>query len=195
MVLGVLLIVMMTFCSLAAPQVGETDGARAEVPGESKELEREDEGALKHRGRTRTQMWFTARKNTKTEDTRTGYGKGARNSDPCQQRIPFLQFSFLSFSFVYILPVGTLKPILRRTNISEAAGWTTGDDNSVRMRCILTLGSRGYSLSESWGRKYERRLRLAPSPPPLVFSAPVLRERVTSGTQGSVSWDTTERRI
>ena len=41
-----------------------------------------------------------------------------------------------------------------------------------------TLGSRGFSLSESWGRKY------GPAPPPLVLSAPALRQRETSGTQG-----------
>ena len=53
---------------------------------------------------------------------------------------------------------------------------------------FTTLGSPGFSLSESWDRNHERlgtggeapRLRLASSLPPPVISAPVLPERKTS---------------
>ena len=50
-----------------------------------------------------------------------------------------------------------------------------------------TLGSRGFSLSEGWGRKYGRRGDGSEAEPPPGFSAPALRERETSGTQGSIN--------
>ena len=47
-----------------------------------------------------------------------------------------------------------------------------------------SLGSRGFSISENWGRSHARRRPVPRSPPP-VISAPALRERETSGTQGN----------
>ena len=48
----------------------------------------------------------------------------------------------------------------------------------------LVIGAAFSKTTTFVPRGFSPRLRLAPSPPPLVFSAPALRERVTSGTQG-----------
>ena len=63
----------------------------------------------------------------------------------------------------------------------------------ILVRCpgMPTLGSRGFSLSESWGRNHGRRGTGSASPP--WFRPQALRERETSGTQGKVchsKWST-----
>ena len=87
------------------------------------------------------------------------------------------------------LPCSTLDPSI---TVFKTVGTAHKFVFSPRISTKATLGSRGFSLSESWGRNHGRRgtrgeaelRRLAPSPPPPVISAPALRERETSGTQG-----------